>query len=103
MAQVSMTLNMDAQMKQRIDHFCALSGSTEEQTLADMLHMWERLVYIPWTEFERKENARKKMHALLARQRERVANGEIEELSLDDINEEIVKTRAERHAREARQ
>ena len=103
MAQVSMTLNMDAQMKQRIDQFCAMSGSTEEQTLADMLHMWERLVYIPWIEFERKENARNRMRALLARQRERVANGEVPELSLDDINEEIAKTRAERHAREVQQ
>lgn len=103
MAQVSMTVNMDARMKQQIDRFCALSGSTEEQTLAEMLHMWERLVYIPWTEFVRKENARNRMHVLLARQRERVASGEIQEMSIDEINEEITKSRVERHVKEVRQ
>lgn len=98
-----MTVNMDAQMKQRIDRFCAMSGSTEEQTIAEMFRMWECLVYIPWIEFEKKENARNRMRALLTRQRERVASGEVQELSLDDINEEIAKARAERHAKEVQQ
>ena len=96
-----MTVNMDARMKEQIDQFCALNGTSEEETLADMLHMWERLVYVPWTEFTNKEKARRRMLDLLARQRERVANGEVKELSLDEINEEIAAARAERHAREA--
>lgn len=103
MAQVSVTVNMDSRMKEQIDQFCALSGNTQEQTFDEMMRMWERLVYVPWTEFTNKEKTRRKMLDLLKRQRERVASGEVKELTLDEINEEIAIARAERHAREARQ
>lgn len=103
MAQVSMTLNMDAQMKQRIDRFCAMSGNTEDETLNEMMSMWERLVYKPWAEFWEKENARREGIVAFRRIRKMAEQGELPEMTLDEINEEIAKARAERHAREAMQ
>lgn len=103
MAQVSMTVNMDSRMKEQIDQFCALNGTTQEETLSEMMHMWERLVYVPWTEFINKEKTRRRMLDLLARQRERVESGEVKELTLDEINAEIALARAERHAKETMQ
>lgn len=102
MAKVSVTVNMDSRMKEQIDQFCAMSGNTQEQTFDEMMRMWERIVFVPWTEYSNKEKARRRMLDLLARQRERVASGEVKALSLDEINAEIAATRAERHAREAR-
>ena len=102
MSQVSVTVTMDSRMKEQIDQFCALSGNTQEQTFDEMMRMWERIVFVPWTEYSNKEKARRRMLDLLARQRERVASGEVKALSLDEINAEIAATRAERHAREAR-
>ena len=102
MAQVSMTVNIDAQMKQRIDEFCSISGSSQEETFAEMMHMWERLVYIPWSEFFKKENARREGVVAFKRIRKMAEEGELPELTLDEINEEIAAARAERRAREAR-
>ena len=98
-----MTVNMDEQMKQRIDRFCALSGSTEAETLNGMMSMWEQLVYKPWAEFWEKENARREGIVAFRRIRKMAEQGELPELTLDEINEEIAKARAERHAREAMQ
>lgn len=102
MEKVSVTVNMDSRMKEQIDQFCAMSGNTQEQTFDEMMRMWERIVFVPWTEYSNKEKARRRMLDLLARQRERVASGEVKALSLDEINAEIAAARAERHAREAR-
>lgn len=96
MAQVSMTVSIDSQKQQQIERFCALSGSSREETIDEMINLWERLVYIPWTDFIEKENARRKTMMLLARQRERVANGEIQELTIEEIDNEIAKARSER-------
>ena len=94
---------MDSRMKEQIDQFCALNGSSEGETFADMLHMWERLVYIPWTEFTNKEKARREGLLAFRRIRKMAEAGELPEMSLDEINAEIAAARAERHAREARQ
>lgn len=102
MAKVSVTVNMDSRMKEQIDQFCALSGNTQEQTFDEMMRMWERIVFVPWTEYTKKEKARRRMLDMLARQRERVASGEVRELTLDEINAEIALARAEQHVREAR-
>ena len=96
-----MTVNVDEQMKQRIDRFCALSGSTEAEALNGMMNMWEQLVYKPWAEFWEKENARREGIVAFRRIRKMAEQGQLPELTLDEINEEIAKARAERHAREA--
>ena len=50
MSQVSVTVTMDSRMKEQIDQFCAMSGNTQEQTFDEMMRMWERIVFVPWTE-----------------------------------------------------
>ena len=71
-------------------------------TPAEMMSIWERLVYVPWTDFIEKENARRRLLSLLARQRERVANGETQEMTMDEIDAEIALARTERRAKEAK-
>ncbi|MBR1549866.1 MAG: hypothetical protein IJ634_04440 [Bacteroidales bacterium] len=100
MAQVSVTVNMDSRMKEQIDRFCALSGYTQEQTFDEMMRMWERIVFVPWNNNAEKERQRSRLFMLMAEQQKRVANGEVLEMSLDEINAEIALARAERHARE---
>lgn len=100
MAQVSVTVNMDLRMKEQIDQFCALSGNTQEQTFDEMMRMWERIVFVPWNRNAEKERQRAKLFMLMAKQQKRVADGEVPEMTLDDINAEIALARAERHARE---
>ena len=103
MAQVSMTVNMDSRMKEQIDQFCALNGTTQEETLSEMMHMWERLVYVPWTEFVKKEKARREGIQAFRRIRKMAEESKLPEMTLDEINAEIALARAERHAREALQ
>lgn len=103
MSQVSVTVTMDSRMKEQIDQFCALSGNTQEQTFDEMMRMWERIVFVPWTEFSRKERARQKGMAAFNRIREMAEEGDLPEMTLDEINAEIAAARAERHAREDRQ
>lgn len=100
MAQVSVTVNMDLRMKEQIDQFCALSGNTQEQTFDEMMRMWERIVFVPWNRNAEKERQRAKLFMLMAKQQKRIADGEVPEMTLDDINAEIALARAERHARE---
>ena len=100
MAQVSVTVNMDSRMKDQIDQFCAMSGNTQEQTFDEMMHLWERIVYVPWNRNAEKERQRSKLFMLMAEQQKRIADGEVPEMTLDEINAEIALARAERHARE---
>ena len=100
MAQVSVTVNMDSRMKEQIDQFCALSGNTQEQTFDEMMRMWERIVFVPWNNNAEKERKRSKLFMLMAEQQKRVADGEVPEMTLDEINAEIALARAERHSKE---
>ena len=103
MAKVSVTVNMDSRMKEQIDQFCAMSGNTQEQTFDEMMRMWERIVFVPWTEYSNKEKARREGMQAFRRIRQMSEAGELPEMTLDEINAEIAAVRAERHAREARQ
>lgn len=96
-------MNMDSRMKEQIDQFCALSGNTQEQTFDEMMHMWERIVFVPWTEYTQKENAIREGQLAFRHIRRMAEAGELPEMTLDEINAEIAAARAERHAREARQ
>jgi len=58
--------------------------------------MWERLVYIPWIEFLEKEEQRRKAREGFNAIRAKAERGEYPDLTMEEINEEIAKARAEK-------
>ena len=100
MAQVEMTVSMDSRRQEQIDHFCAISGLSRKQTFNEMMDMWERLVYIPWIEFLEKEEQRRKAREGFNAIRAKAERGEYPNLTMEEINEEIAKARAEKRQKE---
>lgn len=100
MAQVEMTVSIDSRRQEQLERYCALSGISKKQTLNDIMDMWERLVYIPLMEFVEKEERRRKAREGFEIIRAKAESGAYPDLSMDEINEEIEKARAERHQKE---
>ena len=100
MAQVEMTVSMDSRRQEQIDRFCAISGLSRKQTFNEMMDMWERLVYIPWIEFLEKEEQRRKAREGFNAIRAKAERGEYPNLTMEEINEEIAKARAEKRQKE---
>ena len=100
MAQVEMTVSMDSRRQEQIDRFCAISGLSRKQTFNEMMDMWERLVYIPWIEFLEKEEQRRKAREGFNAIRAKAERGEYPDLTMEEINEEIAKARAEKRQKE---
>ncbi len=96
MAQVEMTVSMDSRRQEQIDRFCAISGLSRKQAFNEMMDMWERLVYIPWVEFLEKEEQRRKAREGFNAIRAKAERGEYPDLTMEEINEEIAKARAEK-------
>lgn len=100
MAQVEMTVSMDLRRQEQIDRFCAISGLSRKQTFNEMMDMWERLVYIPWIEFIEQEEKRRKAREGFNAIRAKAERGEYPDLTMEEINEEIAKARAEKRQKE---
>ena len=100
MAQVEMTVSMDSRRQEQIDRFCAISGLSRKQAFNEMMDMWERLVYIPWIEFLEKEEQRRKAREGFNAIRAKAERGEYPDLTMEEINEEIAKARAEKRQKE---
>lgn len=100
MAQVEMTVSMDSRRQEQIDRFCAISGLSRKQAFNEMMDMWERLVYIPWVEFLEKEEQRRKAREGFNAIRAKAERGEYPDLTMEEINEEIAKARAEKRQKE---
>ena len=100
MAQVEMTVSMDSRRQEQIDRFCAISGLSRKQTFNEMMDMWDRLVYIPWIEFLEKEEQRRKAREGFNAIRAKAERGEYPDLTMEEINEEIAKARAEKRQKE---
>ena len=100
MAQVEMTVSMDSRRQEQIDRFCAISGLSRKQTFNEMMDMWERLVYIPWIDFLEKEEQRRKAREGFNAIRAKAERGEYPDLTMEEINEEIAKARAEKRQKE---
>ena len=103
MAQVSMTVSIDSQMQQQIDRYCALSGLTRKAALDDMMNRWSQLFLIPEIEFLEKEERRRKAREGFNAIRARAERGEFPEMTMEEIDEEIAKARAEHRQQEAKQ
>ena len=95
-----MTVSMDSRRQEQIDRFCAISGLSRKQTFNEMMDMWERLVYIPWIEFLEKEEQRRKAREGFNAIRAKAERGEYPDLTMEEINEEIAKARAEKRQKE---
>lgn len=99
MAQEQMIVNMDAERRQQFDRFCALSGKSRETAFAEMMDMWEHLVYIPWTDFLEKGEVRQRALAAFRRQRMKAEKGETDDLPMEAIDSIIDEVRTARMAR----
>ena len=75
MAQVEMTVSIDAQRQEQIERYCALSGVSKKQTFNDIMDMWEKFVYLPLMDIVEKEERRRKAREAFQRQREKAENG----------------------------
>ena len=100
MAQVSMTVRMDSQLKQSFDALCARMGMSANATMnvfAKAVVMYRKIPFEIKAEPERES-----MSALEAfREIRKIAeSGQLPDLTLDEINEEIRLARDERAARE---
>ena len=100
MAQVQMTVSMDSQRKAQIERYCALSGLTHNALFNEIMDMWERLVYRPQTEFIEKEKRRHKALEGFNAIKAKAQRGELPDLSMDEIIEEIKNARSEKRTEE---
>ena len=100
MAQVSMTVRMDSQLKQNFDALCSrmgLSANAAMNIFANAVVMYKRIPFEIKAEPERES-----MSALEAFReiRKMAESGQFPDLTLDEINEEIRLAREEKAARE---
>lgn len=91
-----LTVNMGSEQQRRFDRFCALSGKTPQTAFNDMMDMWERLVYHPWTSFMENEKRRLNAYSVYLRQRQKAERGETQDLSMDEIDLIISEVRSAR-------
>ena len=99
MAQVEMTVSIDAQRQEQIERYCALSGVSKKQTINDIMDMWEKFVYLPLMDIVEKEERRRKAREAFQRQREKAENGETPDMTMEEIDAIIAKVRTERYAK----
>ena len=100
MAQVSMTVRMDSQLKQNFDALCArmgLSANAAMNIFANAVVMYKKIPFEIKAEPEKES-----MSALesFLEIRKMAESGQFPDLTLDEINEEIRLARDERAARE---
>lgn len=98
-----MTVSIDSQMQQQIDRYCALSGLTRDAAIDDMLSRWNQLFLIPEIEFLEKEERYRKARESFNAIRARAERGEFPDLTMEEIDEEIAKARAESRQQKAAQ
>jgi len=96
MAQVSMTVRMDSQLKQAFDKLCSEFGMSANTAMNIFANAVVINRSIPFEIKARKENTMDGLTAFYALREEAKANG-VQDMSLDEINEEIRKARAEKN------
>ena len=96
MAQVSMTVRMDAKLKQNFDALCSqfgMSANTAMNIFANAVVVYRRIPFeIKAYEEDSAESWKRAFYAL----REQAREKGIQDMTLDEINEEIRQARAER-------
>ena len=103
MAQVSMTVRMDSQLKAQFDDLCAQFGMSSNTAMNVFANAVVRKRKIPFEiEVPQKSTHSKGWEAFGALREEAQKNG-LPEMSLDEINEEIRLAREERQAKKSAQ
>ena len=100
MAQVSMTVRMDSQLKQNFDALCArmgLSANAAMNIFANAVVMYKKIPFEIKAEPERESMS---VLESFLEFRKMAESGQLPDLTLDEINEEIRLAREERAARE---
>lgn len=98
MAQVSMTVRMDAQLKKKFDALCSefgMSANTAMNIFANAVVVYRKIPF----EIKSKEaflNIQEGLEAFYALRSEAKMNG-LQDLSLDEINEEIRQSRGKKN------
>lgn len=99
MAQVSMTVRMDSQLKQNFDALCqqfGMSANTAMNVFANAVVMYRKIPFE--IKADNEDVYRKGVQAFYALREQARRNG-LQNMTLDEINEEIRQTRAVRKAR----
>ena len=100
MAQVSMTVRMDAQLKQNFDALCqqfGMSANTAMNVFANAVVIYRKIPFeIKANQQESDDSFKEAFYAL----REQARKNGIQDMTLEEINEEIQQARAERAERE---
>ena len=95
MAQVSMTVRMDSQLKQSFDQLCSEFGMSANTAMNIFANAVVITRSIPFEIKARKESPVDGLTAFYALREEAKKNG-VQDMTLEEINEEIRKARAER-------
>jgi len=100
MAQVSMTVRMDSQLKQKFDAFCSRIGMSANTAMNVFANAVVRTQSIPFRISANSPEAEDQALREFREFKKMVAASDRPELTLDEINEEIRLTREEMAARE---
>ena len=96
MAQVSMTVRMDSQLKRNFDALCqqfGMSANTAMNVFANAVVMYRKIPFeIKANQAEDKESLKEAFYAL----REQARKNGLQDMTLEEINEEIRQARDER-------
>ena len=100
MAQVSMTVRMDAQLKKNFDALCqqfGMSANTAMNVFANAVVIYRKIPFeIKANQQESDDSFKEAFYAL----REQARKNGIQDMTLEEINEEIRQARAEKAERE---
>lgn len=96
MSQVSMTVRMDSQLKKMFDALCVEFGMSSNTAINIFARAVVQRRRIPFEIRAERETSYLESYAAFRKMRERAERGETPDLSIEEIDEEIRKARAER-------
>ena len=96
MSQVSMTVRMDSQLKKMFDALCVEFGMSSNTAINIFARAVVQRRRIPFEIKAERETSYSESYAAFRKMRERAERGETPDLTIEEIDEEIRKARAER-------
>ena len=103
MAQTAMTIRVDSNLKYEFDSLCEQFGMSASTAVNVFINAVVRAREIPFSiKVDSREKKRQKAFNAWAEIRQQAENGDMPEMTLDEINEEIAAARRERKERMAK-
>ena len=96
MSQVSMTVRMDSQLKKMFDALCVEFGMSSNTAINIFARAVVQRRRIPFEIRAERETSYSESYAAFRKMREHAERGETPDLTIEEIDEEIRKARAER-------